>query len=93
MKPIVDKLKRISSKIVLFGSCATGEDIIDSDIDLFILTRDVSKIKNIFNNIRFDRKIQPVIVNSDDLIRLKEQDKAFFNEMKKGVILWDENNE
>jgi len=93
LKPIVDKLKRISSKIVLFGSCATGEDIIDSDIDLFILTRDVSKIKNIFNNIRFDRKIQPVIVNSDDLIRLKEQDKAFFDEMKKGVILWDENNE
>jgi len=38
--PLVEKLKKISSKIVLFGSSAKGENTKESDIDIFILTRE-----------------------------------------------------
>lgn len=36
--PFILHLKEISSKIILFGSCAAGEDTIDSDIDIFTET-------------------------------------------------------
>ena len=41
----------------------------------------------------FDRKIQAVVVNATDLIKIKEKDKAFYKEIKKGITLWDVKNE
>lgn len=34
--PFIMRLKEVSTRIILFGSCAAGEDTIDSDIDIFI---------------------------------------------------------
>jgi predicted nucleotidyltransferase len=36
---LIQRLKETSSRIILFGSCATGEDTADSDIDIFIETQ------------------------------------------------------
>jgi predicted nucleotidyltransferase len=90
---LVNKLKEISKKIVLFGSCATGEDTSDSDIDVLVLTDEKEKVNKKILNSKFNRKIQAVVVNTRDLLKIKEKDKAFYQEMNKGITLWDVKNE
>lgn len=90
---LVNKLKETSEKIILFGSCATGEDTSESDIDILILTNEKEKVNKYTINNRFDRKIQAVVVNAADLMKIKEKDKAFYQEINKGITLWDIKNE
>ena len=90
---LVNKLKETSEKITLFGSCAIGKDTNESDIDLLILTNEKEKVKKFIINRGFDRKIQAVVVNAGDLMKIKEKDKAFYQEIKKGITLWDVKNE
>jgi len=93
LNSLVNCLKNISEKIILFGSCVTGEDTIDSDIDLLILTVDKDSVTECIKKKKFDRKIQAVVVNATEFIKLKEQDKAFYQEINKGITLWDVKNE
>ena len=91
--PLVNKLKEASEKIILFGSCSTGDDTSESDIDLLILTNEKDKINKYTNKSDSERAIQAVVVNATDLIKIKEKDKAFYQEIKKGITLWDVKNE
>jgi len=90
---LVKKLKKISKKIILFGSCANGEDTSESDIDLLVLTNEKEKINKKILNTKFNRKIQAVVVNTGDLMKIKEKDKGFYQEINKGITLWDVKNE
>ena len=90
---LVNKLKKISKKIILFGSCANGKDTSESDIDLLVLTNEREKINKKILNMKFNRKIQAVVVNTGDLMKIKEKDKGFYQEINKGITLWDIKNE
>jgi predicted nucleotidyltransferase len=90
---LVNKLKEISEKIILFGSCANGDDTSDSDIDLLILTNEKEKVNKKILNTKFNRKIQAVVVNTGELMKIKEKDKGFYQEINKGITLWDIKNE
>jgi len=90
---LVNKLKKISKKIVLFGSCAAGEDTSDSDIDILVLTDEKEKVNKKILNYKLNREIQAVVVNAGDLIKIKEKDKGFYQEINKGITLWDVKNE
>ena len=90
IKDIFHKCK----KIVLYGSCSKGEDTIESDIDLFIITENVKEIKGILKNINIDgRQLKPVIMLPHEFIKLKSKDRAFYNEVNKGIVLWRDTNE
>lgn len=93
LNTLVNNLKELSEKIILFGSCASGEDTVKSDIDLLILTKYKDEINIRIKKSRIARKIQAVIIDSTEFIKLKEKDKAFYQEINKGIILWDEQNE
>lgn len=90
---LVNKLKDISEKIILFGSCANGEDTSDSDIDILVLTNEKEKINKKILNAKVNRKIQAVVVNTGDLMKIKEKDKGFYQEINKGITLWYVKNE
>jgi predicted nucleotidyltransferase len=93
LKTLVDKLKEISEKIILFGSCSTGEDTYESDIDLLVLTNEKEKVNKKIINKKLNRKIQAIIVNTVDLMKIKEKDKGFYHEINKGITLWNVKNE
>ena len=90
---LVNNLKKLSEKIILYGSCANGEDTSDSDMDILVLTNEKEKVNKKILNMKFERKIQAIVVNASDLINMKENDKAFYNEVNKGITLWDRNHE
>ncbi len=93
LSKLVNNLKETSTKIILFGSCATGDDTVDSDIDLLVLTKYRDEVKGIIKKDKFSRKIQAIVIDSAEFLKLKDKDKAFYQEIKKGITLWDELNE
>jgi predicted nucleotidyltransferase len=88
MRGLVLDIKDTCRRIVLFGSCAQGEDTMDSDIDLFILTDAVDTIRKRVRSYPVTRKIEPVIINPRSFLKLKEKDKAFYDQVSKGIVLW-----
>jgi predicted nucleotidyltransferase len=89
---LVRQLKDYSRKIILFGSCSRGDDTIESDIDLFILVDNdmQSLVRNIISEYRIDREVKPIIVDSIEFIEMQNNDKVFYEEIQKGLILWGE---
>lgn len=90
LKPLINKLQEVSQKIILFGSASRGEDAADSDFDLFVLSNEKDEVRKIIRKSRVGRKIKPVVRNFLELIELKRKDKVFYEEIKKGKILWGE---
>lgn len=95
LNEMIMKLKKMSKKIILFGSTARGEDKADSDIDIFILANQKEKVKDIINKSRskFEKRISPIIVNSNEFITLKNKDIALYRKINEGVTLWSEKDE
>ncbi len=90
LKPVISKLKFSSKKIILYGSASRGEDYSESDIDLFLLSKDPEVTKSILPTLKIKRKIQAVVKSPSELADLKEKDKVFYKEVERGIVLWEE---
>jgi predicted nucleotidyltransferase len=94
LEPLVERLKRLSHKIVLFGSWAEGSDTEDSDIDLFIISSEKEKVLSVVNKFSYstkleNRKIQPIISQPEELLKKDRKNKVFLEQVEKGKILWE----
>ena len=90
LKTLVDKLKNYSKKIVLYGSVSRGEDDSQSDIDLFILAKDINAVKDTIAKAKTKRKIQAVIKSPSELAEFKDKEKVYSEEVDRGITLWEE---
>jgi len=88
---LVDKIKHISDRIVLFGSCAEGTDVKESDIDLFILTSDAETVNHEARRYeqKIDRTLSLILVNPDELAKIKAKDKPLYERISGGITLWE----
>jgi predicted nucleotidyltransferase len=95
LKELVDKLKSYTRKIILFGSCSRGEDTSDSDIDLLIIADEPDKdiVMDLIDECTGTREIKPVIVDEIEFMEMEKSDTVFFNEVIKGIELWEVSNE
>ncbi|MCK4718106.1 MAG: nucleotidyltransferase domain-containing protein [Thermoplasmata archaeon] len=94
LNTLVEDIRDMSMKIVLFGSCSIGKDTVESDIDLLVVTEEAEDVKKALV-IKYlnGRRLRPVILAPHELIELKGRDKAFYNEMNKGMVIWREKHE
>ncbi len=90
IKSLADKLRDISLKIVLYGSSAGGTNHAESDIDLFILTRDVKKVKDIIYKSPLKEKLQHMVTTPQDFIKLKKDNAVFYKEISSGIVIHEE---
>lgn len=93
LEKLIDKLKPVTRKAVLFGSAGRGEDTAGSDIDLFVLSKDSEEARKIIGTFKSVRNIQAVIKTQVEYSALKENEKIFFNEIDRGIVLWGDENE
>ena len=93
LEDLIEKIKPHSRKIVLFGSASRGEDTWDSDLDLLVITPLSDMVGELLRKEEVNRKISPIILSSVEHARLREKDRAFFDEMEKGIILWRDKDE
>jgi predicted nucleotidyltransferase len=91
LKGLTDRMKEVSRRIVLFGSCAQGTDTKDSDIDLLVLssTKNVIRRKIRDFNRTSDRKVAAVVIDTNELTRLKREDKPLYENVQRGIVLWE----
>lgn len=90
LKPLIDKLKPLSKKIILYGSASRGEDDPKSDVDLFILAKDPNAVKNMLSSLKSRRKMQAVIKSPTELADSQDREKVYYDEVNRGIILWEE---
>lgn len=86
--PLLKKLELISEKIILYGSASRGENYPDSDIDLFVLTHHKKGVDDIIKKSKL-KKLYPVVQTPTDLAALEEENHTFYQEIMRGVTLWE----
>lgn len=77
------------TRIILFGSCAIGEDTSESDIDLYLETTDRESVKVLLADAGSGllRKISPILVSFDEARQLRTRDRPLFERIRAGKIL------
>lgn len=88
---LVLRIKDMCNKIVLYGSCAAGVDTIDSDVDLFIISREKEKV---LREIRKEaksmkREIIPLIVSAAEYLSMRNKKEALLDEVDRGIVLYE----
>jgi predicted nucleotidyltransferase len=94
IEPLVEELKKMSSRIILYGSCALGTDTSESDIDLFVVSNSKEDVSNVISGFTFSRgfeniHIQSVIRTPVELLEGGESERTFMEEVEHGIVLWE----
>ena len=87
--PLIKSLQDLSEKIIFFGSSATGTNIEESDIDLFILTNRPEEVKRVLSESPLSEKIQAIIKKPIEYLPLKAKDPIFYEEISEGLVTWE----
>lgn len=92
INPLILRLQGNTTRIILFGSSATGDDTHESDIDLFIETEDAKTVAEDVAVVqaRLDRDISPIILTPSGFRSLRTTDRALYERILKGKILIEE---
>jgi len=94
IEPLVEELKEMSNRVVLYGSCALGTDTSESDLDLFAVSNSKEDVANAISNYKFPRgyeniHIQSVIRTPVELLEGGESERTFMEEVDRGLVLWE----
>lgn len=91
LRSLIVQLKEHARRMILFGSCAQGTDVKNSDIDLFVLTLEKEIARKTISDFsrKHERKISPIIVNASELVRLKNNDRPLYENIERGIVLWE----
>lgn len=87
--PLVDRLKTAAEKIILYGSCSRGENTVDSDIDLLILTHDKESAEAETGRARIGKKLQIIYRTPVDFTEMEKKDREYYEEVSRGLVLWE----
>ena len=86
---LIERLKLLSQKIILFGSNARGEDNQQIDIDLLVITHNDKEVRDIIEKYLSKRKVQIITKTPLSFSELEKKDPVFFRELELGIILWE----
>jgi len=94
IEPLLEILKKLSNRVILYGSCAEGTDTSDSDIDLFIVSMKKKEVVNIISDFKFPKgyeniTIQSIVKTPVELLEASKSENAFLQEVESGLILWE----
>jgi predicted nucleotidyltransferase len=94
LRPLIDKLRSVASEVVLYGSCARGEDTSRSDVDLFVVSEEKEEAQRLIRGHRFLKgfeylKIEPVILTPVEMLKSEKDDREFLSLVREGIVLWD----
>ncbi|MDP2938548.1 MAG: nucleotidyltransferase domain-containing protein [Candidatus Omnitrophota bacterium] len=88
LNSLINKLKPLSKRVILFGSCAEGIDTENSDIDIAIVSQEEQEVRKLIKQQKTTREIQSLIFNSKDFLALPDKDKPLYERIQKSIILW-----
>jgi predicted nucleotidyltransferase len=94
IEPLSERLKKVSNRVVLYGSCAQGTDTSESDLDLFVVSSRKKEAANLISDFKFPMgyeiiHIQSVVRTPVELLGGGGSASAFMEEVERGVLLWE----
>lgn len=89
LTPLIKRLRPLTKTIILYGSSSRGSDDYESDVDLLIVAHHEEKVREIINNSKFCREIKATFKTSSEWLELESNDPTFYNEISRGIILWE----
>lgn len=89
LNPLILRLRGEVTRVILFGSSATGDDTHESDIDLFIETDATQAVAEsvAMAQAGLDREISPLILTPGAFRSLKTADHALYERILAGKVL------
>jgi predicted nucleotidyltransferase len=87
---LVKELRNACKRMILFGSCAEGTDMKESDIDIFVLTQKKDVVIQTINKYerRINRRIAPIVLSSIEWASMRRKDRPLYDSISRGIILW-----
>ena len=90
IEKMIEDIQRYCYQIVLFGSCADGTNSRESDLDLFITSEYKDEVQKRIDKYRTSKyHLQAIVQDPLEIASSKKEDKAFFEQVKKGIVLWE----
>lgn len=94
LRPLIKTLRECTSEVVLYGSCARGEDTSASDMDLFVVSEDKERALRTIEIYKFGKgfeniRIESVVLSPQELLKSEKADKEFLSLVREGIVLWD----
>ena len=88
---LVARLRKICHKVALYGSCAGGEDTIESDVDLFIVSDQREHVlrETRKETKRIRREIRPVVVTVAEYLSMRNKKEVLLEEVDQGIVLYE----
>ncbi len=90
LSKIVKKIEKQSKEIILFGSASRGEQSVESDLDLFILTNNPRGLREIIKKERKKPPISAIIKTPTEWGEMEVKEPEFYLEVKKGIKLYEQ---
>lgn len=91
LEPLVEALKDLSRRVILYGSYANGTFAAQSDVDLMIVAETKKKVAekiDLFQR-RSGLDIRPLIKSQVEWMELEKTSPEFIDELSHGIILWE----
>ena len=88
LEDLVRKIKPLAERVVLFGSCARGDDSQESDIDLLVVCQDKGRVRTLVPETKAKRRIQLLVKTPQEYVQLEDKEPIFFKEVERGIVLW-----
>lgn len=89
LNPFVTKIRDIASKIILFGSRATGSNHHDSDYDLLIISSAHEDITHASMKDALAEKLQLLVKTPEEFLDFDTREPVLAEHIRKGIILWE----
>lgn len=89
LDPFVTSIKDIATKVILFGSRATGDNRHDSDYDLLIVSTRHEEITNASMQSTLSEKLQLLIKTPEEFLDFDNREPVLADHIRKGIILWE----
>ncbi|MEN6514290.1 nucleotidyltransferase domain-containing protein [Methanoculleus sp.] len=89
LQALIRDLQGMTTSVILYGSCARGEDTAESDIDLYIEAAAKGPVRETLYTHRsaLSREFFPIVNTPDETYRLKTGDAPFFDSIRQGIVL------
>jgi len=89
LSPLIASLEKHVPRMILFGSCAAGEDTDESDIDLFIETASRPFVSDLISQHERQemRKLSPIIMSAEESLQLRVRDRPLYDRIRRGKYL------
>jgi predicted nucleotidyltransferase len=89
IEDLVNSLRQVSYRIILFGSASRGENASDSDIDLFVVSRLREQVDEIVGRFRAGQTVQAIVRSPVQFNEMRIKEPDFYEQVNRGIVLWE----